>query len=119
MENNLIVEKSRNLAVEIISLYKYLSNEKREYIISKQILKSGTSIGANVIEAVNAQSKKEFIAKMNISLKEARETEYWVDLLCHADYIKIEDFARLNKLCSEVNRIITAIIKTSNENLRI
>ena len=79
MSENIVKDKSRAFALRIIKLYKYLNDEKKEYVISKQLLRSGTSIGANIVEAHNAMSKKEFISKMNVSLKEAAETEYWLD----------------------------------------
>ena len=79
--DNVIVEKSKKFAIRIIKLYKYLCDNKNEYVLSKQLLRSGTSVGANVKEAIRGQSKADFIAKMNIALKEASETEYWLDLL--------------------------------------
>ena len=83
--DNLIVLKSRDFAIRIIKLYQYLQQDKKEYVIAKQLLKSGTSIGANVKEAVRGQSKADFSAKMNIALKEASETEYWLDILHATD----------------------------------
>ena len=87
MKENLIKDKSFEFALKIIELYKYLRCEMKEYILAKQLLRAGTSIGANVREAIVAQSKKEFIAKMNICLKEAHETEYWLALLVQSNYI--------------------------------
>ncbi|MBQ5884387.1 MAG: four helix bundle protein, partial [Clostridia bacterium] len=87
---NIIVEKSKAFALRIIKLYKYLDTNHRIGVISKQILKSGTSIGANVKEAIRAQSKPDFYAKLNISLKEASETEYWLELLYESEYITKE-----------------------------
>ena len=81
MKKNLIVDKSMDFAVRIVNLYKYLTKEKSEYILSKQLLRSGTSIGANVNEAVRAQSPADFVAKMYIALKESGESEYWIKLL--------------------------------------
>ena len=114
MRENIIVNKTVDFSLKIIKLYKYLCEEKKEYIMSKQILRSGTSIGANVREAVNSQSKKEFIAKMNISLKEVSETEYWLELLIKSNYI--DEFQAKNIVfdCSEIAKIIISIIKTSN-----
>ena len=86
-ESNVIVDKSMNFAVRIVNLYKYLTKEKSEYVLSKQLLRSGTSIGANVNEAVRAQSPADFVAKMNIALKEAGESEYWIKLLEKTDYL--------------------------------
>ena len=88
MKDNLIVSKSKTFALRIIKLYKYLCNEKKEYVMSKQILRSGTSIGANIREAVRGQSKADFYAKLHISLKEADETAYWLELLNESGYIK-------------------------------
>ena len=87
-KENVIVEKSKSFALRIIRLYRYLCGEKNEYILSKQLLRSGTSIGANVKEAIRGQSKADFYAKMNISLKEASETEYWLELLYESGYIE-------------------------------
>lgn len=87
-KENVIVEKSKSFALRIIRLYLYLCSEKNEYILSKQLLRSGTSIGANVKEAIRGQSKADFYAKMNISLKEASETEYWLELLHESGYIE-------------------------------
>lgn len=80
--DNIIVDKSKAFAVRTINLYKYLCNEKKEFVLSKQLLRSGTSIGANVKEAIRGQSKDDFAHKINISLKEASESEYWLELLC-------------------------------------
>lgn len=111
--NNVILNKGVEFALDIISLYKYLSAEKREYIISKQILQSGTSIGANAKEATMAQSKRDFIAKLSISLKEAGETEYWLVLLYKSNYIEQMQFDNYYKKNDELIRIITAILKTA------
>ena len=91
MRKNVVKEKSFRFSLDIIALYKYLTTQKKEYILSKQVLRSGTSIGANIEEAVVSQSKKEFIAKLNISLKEAHETHYWLRLLKESGYINKED----------------------------
>ena len=89
MKENIIQEKSKAFAVRIVKFYKYLCDEKKEYVLSKQILRSGTSIGANVRESKNAQSKADFISKMSIALKEADETAYWIELLTESEIIKI------------------------------
>ncbi len=115
-KQNLIVDKSFGYALSLIELYKFLINEKKEYVLSKQVLMSGTSVGANVREASVSQSKKEFIAKMNISLKEIHETEYWLQLLLKSKYIN--EAQALQKETDELIRILTSIIKTSNENSR-
>ena len=86
-EDNIVAAKSKAFAVRIINLYKFLCNEKHEYVLSKQLLRCGTSIGANVKEAIRGQSKPDFASKMNIALKEASETEYWLELLFETDYL--------------------------------
>lgn len=110
-DNNIIVEKSMEFAVRIVNLYKYLCAEKSEYVMSKQILRSGTSIGANVREAIRGQSRADFGAKMNIALKEACETEYWLELLYKTDYIEKEHCESIYNDCKEIIRILTAIVK--------
>ena len=114
-EDNLVVEKSKAFAIRIIRLYQHLSSEKKEFVISKQILKSGTSIGANVREAARAQSKPDFVSKMQIALKEASETEYWIELLQETDYISEKAGLSLIADCKELLKVITAIIKTAKE----
>ena len=111
--NNLIVEKSFNFAKRIVNLNKYLSSEKKEYTLSKQITRSGTSIGANVFEAQNAQSNADFASKMNIALKEATETLYWLMLLCETDYITQNEFKSLETDLTDIRNILSAICKTS------
>ncbi len=86
-ENNVIVEKSKRFAVRIVNLYKYLVNDKKEFILSKQLIRSGTSIGANVHEAIRGISKADFKSKMSIALKEASETEYWLEILYETGYL--------------------------------
>lgn len=107
---NLVFEKSFDLALKVINIYKYLVYEKNEYVLSKQLLRSGTSIGANVKEALRGQSRKDFSSKMNIALKEANETEYWLELLIAANYIK-ENEPSL-KDCREICKILNAIVRT-------
>ena len=111
-EENVIAQKSKAFALRIIKLYKFLCDEKNEYVLSKQILKSGTSIGANVREAMCGQSRADFYAKMNISLKEASETEYWLELLYESEYIEKAPFESIYSDCKELIRILTAITKT-------
>ena len=95
-------------------LYKVLA-EKREYVLSKQLLRSGTSIGANIREAEHAQSKADFIHKLSISLKEANETEYWLDLLFETRYLTIEEFQNVKNKNTEILKILTSIINTSKK----
>ena len=115
MKNNIIVDKSKTFAVRIIRLYQYLCSQKKEYVLSKQILRSGTSIGANVKEAIRGQSKADFYAKMNIALKEASETEYWLELLHETDYISEKEFESIYSDCQELLKILMAITKTRRD----
>ncbi|HPC35535.1 MAG TPA: four helix bundle protein [Candidatus Marinimicrobia bacterium] len=115
-EDNLVKEKSFQFALDIIRLYQYLTNEKKEFVLSKQVLRSGTSIGANIEEALSAQSKKEFIAKLNISLKESRETQYWLKLLKESRYIQKNDLIEKSE---ELSRILTSIIISTKEKLKL
>ena len=110
---NVVRDKSFDFALKIIDLYKYLRYEKKEYVLSKQLLKSGTSIGANIEEAQAGQSKKDFISKMSIASKEARETHYWLRLLKYGGFIQKEDI--LND-SSELIRLLTSIVKSSVKN---
>ena len=116
MGENFIRDKSKAFALRTIRLYQYLSNQKCEYVMSKQLLRSGTSIGANVREAQNAQSKKEFVAKMNISLKEAAESEYWLKLLYKAEYVSEKDVHFLIETCRELERMLISTLKTAKSN---
>lgn len=112
---NIIVDKSKTFAIRIINLYKYLCDEKKEYVLSKQLLRSGTSIGANIKEAIRGQSKDDFAHKMNISLKEASESEYWLELLYETDYITEQQFNSIIGDCTELIKILTSIIKSSRK----
>ena len=113
MKNNIIVEKTMNFAVRIVNLYKYLIKEKGEFVMSKQLLRSGTSVGANVREATEGQSKADFVNKMNIALKEAVETEYWLELLHKTKYLTEKQYTGINADCSEIAKILTSIVKNS------
>ena len=110
-----IQDKSRAFAIRVIYCYRYLTEEKNEFVISKQILRSGTSIGANTRESKNAQSRMDFLSKLNIALKEADETEYWLDLLHATKYLDDKMFNSLNEDCTEIIKLLTAIIKTLKE----
>lgn len=107
--------KSRQLAIDIINLYKGLVENKKEYVLSKQVLRSGTSIGANVVEAEAGISKKDFLAKMYIALKECCETEFWLDIMHETHYVDDKAFEDLMPKCSELNRMLTSITKTTKE----
>jgi len=113
-KENIIIQKAYAFALEIIQLYKILI-EKKEFVLSKQILRSSTSIGANIHEAVASESKRDFIHKLGIAVKEARETSYWLNLLKDSKYISIEDFNRLSLNCNEIIRILNSIILTTKE----
>ncbi len=115
MAENVIVDKSKAFALRIIRMYKFLLTEKKEYILSKQVLKSGTSIGANVKEAIRGQSNADFYAKMNIALKEASETEYWLELLGESGYIEKEHYDSIYSDCQELIKILMAITKSQNK----
>ena len=111
-QDNVIVAKSKAFALRIIKLYKHLIDEKREFVLSKQIIRSGTSIGANVKEAIRGQSKPDFYAKMNIALKEASETEYWLELLHESNYINSNAYKSIHADCTELLKILMSITKT-------
>ena len=113
MKDNIIVNKSLDFAIRIVNLYKYLANDKKEFVMSKQLLRSGTSIGANVREATQGQSKNDFIAKMSIALKEICETEYWLELLNKTEYLTAEQYLNINTDCSEIAKLLTSIVKNS------
>ena len=113
-KGNLVVTKSYAFALEIIQLYRILS-EQKEFVLSRQLLRSGTSIGANVHEAVSSESKKDFIHKLAIALKEARETSYWLNLLKDSGYINQQTFDTLDKTCVAIIKILNSIILTNKE----
>ena len=119
MKENIIRVKSFELAKEIVVLYQLLTKEKREYILSKQLLRSGTSVGANVAEGLSGQSKKDFCYRLNIAHKEARETLYWLTLLKASGYISDKKGDPVIFRCDEVIRILTAILKTATLSERV
>lgn len=116
MKENILLDKSFKFAIQSIKIYKILQN-KKEFILSKQLLRSGTSIGANIRESTNAQSKADFVHKLHISQKECAETIYWIDLLKETDYISFEEHSKLNDSANELMRIIRSIILTTKKNL--
>lgn len=116
MKENLIQIKSYAFALEIVKAYKELTSDKKEYILSKQLLRSGTSIGANISEAVEGQSRKDFIAKLSISKKEAGETLFWINLLRDSDFLPSESAHQLSMNCREIQRILNAIISSTRKN---
>ena len=115
-QDSVILEKSLRFAARIVKLHRYLSKEKHETVISKQIIRSGTSIGANANEAIYGVSKAEFIAKLQISLKETAETEYWLRLLVMSDYLTEAEGESLINDCLEIKRILIASLKTARQN---
>ena len=115
-KENIIQEKSLQFAIRIVKLCKIIRNEKHEYELASQLLRSGTSIGANICESKNAQSKNDFINKLNIALKESDETEYWIKLLYKADILDKRCFDSIHNDCLEIIRLLTSIIKTSKDN---
>lgn len=114
---NIILDKTYAFALKIISVYKHLSVEKREFVLSKQLLRSGTSIGANMEEAQGGQSQRDFLAKISISYKEARESSYWIRLLRDSDYLTAEEANSLLNDCDEVIKIIGSIQKSIKNKL--
>lgn len=115
--DNVIVDKSFDFAVRIVNLHKHLTAEKKEFVLSKQLMRSGTSIGANVSEAVRGQSDADFISKLSIALKEANETDYWLRLLNKTDYLNEKEYESISKDLDEVIAILVSIIKTMKNKL--
>lgn len=116
MGESILKEKSYKFALRIVKLNKYLNEEKREFVLSKQILRSGTSVGANVVEANRAESTADFIHKLSISLKESFETEYWLNLLKDSEYISEVQSESLINDCNELQKMLISSIKTSKQN---
>ena len=117
MKENIIKNKSFGFAIRIVKLYQFLCEEKREFILSKQVLRSGTSVGAMVREAEHAESKNDFKHKMSIAQKEINETIYWLELLKETDYLSKEQFFSLNADAVEIIKLITSIIKSTKVNI--
>jgi len=115
MKENIIQVKSFELAKEIVFLYQFLTREKHEYTLSKQVLRSGTSVGANISEGTPGQSRKEFCNRLSIAYKESREKEFWLKLLCAMGYVSWEKASNLMKKCDEMIRILHAILKTATQ----
>ncbi|MGN1239851.1 MAG: four helix bundle protein [Paludibacteraceae bacterium] len=117
MKENIIQIKSKAFAVRIIRLSQFLVETKHEYVLSKQLLRSGTSIGANVAEALCGVSKKDFLSKMYISFKECVETQYWLDLLLETEYLNNEGYDSISQDCEELRKLLSSITKSTSENL--
>lgn len=112
---SVVLDKSLEFAVRIVNLYTYLCNEKKEFVLSKQILRSGTSVGANLREAKYAQSSDDFIHKNSIALKEIAETEYWLELLMKTDFLTKGQYDDINNDCSEIAKLLTSIVKSAKK----
>lgn len=115
MRENLTYEKALQYAIRIVNLYKFLVEEKKEYVISKQLLRSGTSIGANISEAISAESVPDFVHKLAIAQKEANETKYWLTLLEKTGYLSLSQYQPMNNDCLEMIKIIVSIILTTKQ----
>ena len=118
MNDNILVDKSFKFAIRVVKLYKYLCDNKKEYLLSKQLLRSGTSIGANINESQEAQSKADFISKLSISLKEARESKYWIELLKETDYLSENEANSIIEDLVEILKLLTSIIKSTKQNIK-
>ena len=115
MKEGITYQKSKIFAVRIIRLYQYLKENKKEYVLSKQLLRCGTSIGANISEANCAISEKDFLSKMYIDFKECAETEYWLELLYDSDFLTEIEFQSIISDCREIKKLLSSITKTSKE----
>lgn len=118
MKENAIKDQSKAFAVRIVRLYRYLHEDKKEWVLSKQLLRSGTSIGANVVEALASISKKEFLAKMYISFKECCETEYWLELLHDTDYLNDDKFESISQDNLALRKLLSSITLTTSQQLK-
>lgn len=114
-EDSQVLKKSYDFAVHVIKTYQNLSKEQREFVLSKQLLRSGTSIGANINEALAGESKRDFVHKLHISLKESRETTYWLRLLRDSDYLSEDEFMSLNSTFVSIGKMLSKIIITTKE----
>ena len=115
MHDSIIAEKSLAFAIRIVKLCRIITETKHENVLSKQLLRSGTSIGANVREALQGQSRRDFIAKMSIALKEAAETEYWLLLMKETNYLTEKEYLSIAADCAELNKILIAIVKNTKD----
>ena len=109
---NVILEKSFSFAARIVKLHRYLQSEKKEFVMSRQILRSGTSVGANVTEAQQAQSRADFLSKLNIALKEAQETDYWIRLLYTTGYLTDRQYQSIISDCQEIEYLLISIVRS-------
>ncbi|MGM9777414.1 MAG: four helix bundle protein [Prevotella sp.] len=118
MKQSILKDKSKGFALRVIRLYKYLCEEKKEYVLSKQLLRSGTSIGANIAEAFYGQSEADFVSKLSIAQKEAGETIYWLELLHESEYLKQNEYDSIHGDAEELIKLLTSSIKTVKEKSR-
>ena len=116
--DSVTLDKSKNFAIRIVRLYQYLCTEKKEFVLSKQLLRSGTSIGANLAEEIYGISDKDFLSKMYISLKECAETKYWLELLFKTDYLTEQQYQSINEDCTELIKLLTSSAKTMSIKLK-
>ena len=116
MKENVVKSKSFEFAKRIVKLYNYLCDNKKEFVMSKQLLRCGTSVGANIYEAERGVSKKDFANKMSIAQKESNESMYWIELLYATGYLQEKEYMSLKKECDEISRLLAAIVKTSFQN---
>ena len=116
--DSVTLDKSKNFAIRIVKLYQYLCTEKKEFVLSKQLLRSGTSIGANLAEAIYGISDKDFLSKMYISLKECAETKYWLELVFKTDYLTEQQYQSINEDCTELIKLLTSSAKTMSTKLK-
>jgi four helix bundle protein len=115
-KDNVVKVKSFKFSIRIVNLYKFLTESKREFVLSKQLLRSGTSIGANIRESEHAESKADFIHKLSIALKEANETEYWLELLWETSFLSKSEYESLHADIKELLKLLISIIKSSKQN---
>lgn len=118
MKENVVKNKSFTFALRIVRLYQFLCDEKKEYVLSKQLLRSGTSVGALIREAEHAETKRDFIHKISIAQKEINEAIYWIELLKETDYLTVEQFNSINNDAVELIKLITSIVKSTKANMR-
>lgn len=116
--DSVTLDKSKNFAIRIVRLYQYLSTDKKEFVLSKQLLRSGTSIGANLAEAIYGISEKDFLSKVYISLKECAETKYWLELLFKTNYLTEQQYQSINEDCTELIKLLTSSAKTMSTKLK-
>lgn len=116
--DSVTLDKSKNFAIRIVRLYQYLSTDKKEFVLSKQLLRSGTSIGANLAEAIYGISEKDFLSKVYISLKECAETKYWLELLFKTNFLTEQQYQSINEDCTELIKLLTSSAKTMSTKLK-